>query len=147
MSSKVVIQFNGTEVHVKLSSPTKEAKVVIDGAEFVIKPTKPVIEPAQVKPKIETVQAIKRTKSQLRKQIQIEEFIQQTGEWLKREEEKDRIEREPKKFEKIKNVDPGEDEIVDIEIDYCVPEPKDYKSPFEDMFKKIQRINNIDEKN
>ena len=37
---------------VRLSTSSEAAKVIIDGAEFVIKSVKTVIEPAQVKPKI-----------------------------------------------------------------------------------------------
>lgn len=41
MSTKVVVQFNGTEVSVKLS-PNSSAKVFIDGAKFDIRPTRRV---------------------------------------------------------------------------------------------------------
>ena len=41
MSTKVFVQFNGTEVSVKLS-PNSAAKVFIDGAEFDIRPTRRV---------------------------------------------------------------------------------------------------------
>lgn len=39
MSTKVVVQFNGTEVSVKLS-PNSSANVFIDGAKFDIRPTR-----------------------------------------------------------------------------------------------------------
>ena len=38
-----------------MPSSAKRAKVIIDGSEFVTTATKPVIAPAQVKPKIESV--------------------------------------------------------------------------------------------
>ena len=41
MSTKVIVQFNGTEVWVKLP-PNSTAKVFIDGAEFDIRPTRHV---------------------------------------------------------------------------------------------------------
>lgn len=53
VSKKVVIQYNDIQVSIKLSTSSEAAKGIIGGAEFVIEP-KTVIEPAQVKPKIES---------------------------------------------------------------------------------------------
>lgn len=71
------------------------------------------------------------TKSQLKKQVRIEEDIQRTKEWLEREEEKNRIEEGAKKIAKIKNVDQGEDELCDECIPLRINMPKGYKSPVE----------------
>ena len=86
------------------------------------------------------------TKSQLKKQVRIEEDIQRTKEWLEREEEKNRIEEGAKKIAKIKNVDQGEDELCDECIPLRINMPKGYKSPVEKKITRVKKDKQIDTK-
>lgn len=85
------------------------------------------------------------TKWQLKKQVRIEEDIQRTKEWLKREE-KNRIEEEAKKIAKIKNVDQGEVELFDECIPLRINMPKGYKSPVEKKITRVKKDKQVDTK-